>query len=76
MDIETKQNLLYNLRQMVEVSQNRGCWKASEMKDIGLTYQTLLQFIKEIENKLNPDQNQNQNSEHNTEHNTELIKEV
>ena len=31
-----------NIKQIIEVSQARGCWRAPEMHDIGNTYNTLL----------------------------------
>ena len=41
--------LIYgNMKQIIEVSQVRGCWKASEMKDIGITYETILQLIDKL----------------------------
>ena len=40
---------LINLKQMVEVSQNRGCWKAEEMKDIGITYNNVSEIVKQLQ---------------------------
>ena len=34
---------------MVEVSQNRGCWKAEEMKDIGITYNNVSEIVKQLQ---------------------------
>ena len=43
--------VLINLKQMVEVSQNRGCWKAEEMKDIGITYNNVSEIVKQLQAK-------------------------
>tara|TARA_Y100000389_G_C17281335_1_gene423111 strand:+ start:534 stop:800 length:267 start_codon:yes stop_codon:yes gene_type:complete len=41
--------VLINLKQIVEVSQSRGCWKAEEMKDIGLTYNNVSEVVKQLQ---------------------------
>ena len=41
--------LLINLKQIVEVSQSRGCWKAEEMKDIGITYNNVSEIVKQLQ---------------------------
>ena len=43
--------LLINLKQIVEVSQSRGCWKAEEMKDIGITYYNVSEIVKQLQAK-------------------------
>lgn len=43
--------LLINLKQIVEVSQSRGCWKAEEMKDIGITYNNVSEIVKQLQAK-------------------------
>ena len=53
MDLNTQLQILENCKQMIEISQNRGCWKAQEMKDIGLTYNSIVQFHKHIQEKIN-----------------------
>ena len=40
---------LINLKQIVEVSQDRGCWKAEEMKDIGITYNNVSEIVKQLQ---------------------------
>ncbi len=50
MDTIPQKQLLINLKQMIEVSQSRGCWKAPELRDIGITYNNLCNFIKSLEN--------------------------
>jgi len=49
--MESKNTLqtLINLKQMVEVSQSRGCWKAEEMKDIGITYNNVSKIVKQLQ---------------------------
>ena len=42
---------LINLKQIVEVSQSRGCWKAEEMKDIGITYNNVSEIVKQLQAK-------------------------
>ena len=50
MDTIPQKQLLINLKQMIEVSQSRGCWRAPELRDIGITYNNLCDFIKSLEN--------------------------
>ena len=49
--MESKNTLqtLINLKQIVEVSQGRGCWKAEEMKDIGITYNNVSEIVKQLQ---------------------------
>ena len=54
MDIETKKQILHNIKELIEVSQNRGCWKAPEMRSIGFTYEKLCLLIKEVDLEANP----------------------
>jgi hypothetical protein len=37
-----------NMKQIIEVSQQRGCWKASEMKDIGITYEIINKLVDKL----------------------------
>ena len=50
MDLTKQKQLLINLKQVIEVSQSRGCWKATELRDIGVTYNSLCSLLKELEN--------------------------
>ena len=52
MDLTQQTQLLVNLKQMIEVSHSRGCWKVQEMRDIGVTYNSLCNLLKELENAL------------------------
>jgi hypothetical protein len=42
---------LHNLKAMVEAAQSRGCWKAVELMDVGITYNRLCDMIKQYEDK-------------------------
>tara|TARA_Y100000389_G_scaffold75881_1_gene72515 strand:- start:2951 stop:3211 length:261 start_codon:yes stop_codon:yes gene_type:complete len=51
MESENMLQTLINLKQIVEVSQSRGCWKAEEMKDIGITYNNVSEIVKQLQAK-------------------------
>ena len=48
MALRIDSQLLTNLKQIIEVSQARGCWRAPEMSVIGNTYNTLCNILKEL----------------------------
>ena len=48
MSLRIDSQLLTNIKQIIEVSQARGCWRAPEMRDIGDTYNTLCNILKEL----------------------------
>ena len=48
MSLRIDSQLLTNIKQIIEVSQARGCWKAPEMSEIGKTYNTLCNILKEL----------------------------
>ena len=48
MSLRIDSQLLTNIKQIIEVSQARGCWRAPEMCDIGDTYNTLCNILKEL----------------------------
>ena len=50
MDLTKQKQLLINLKQMIEISQKRGCWEAQEMRDIGVTYNSLCSLLKQLGN--------------------------
>ena len=50
---------------MIEVSQSRGCWKVSELRDIGVTYNSLCKILKEL-GKLQNTQNTQEQQVHDT----------
>jgi hypothetical protein len=51
--MDKQQQIYENMKQIIEVSQQRGCWKASEMKDIGITYESILQKLTEVNDLVN-----------------------
>jgi len=51
--MDKQQQIYENMKQIIEVSQQRGCWKASEMKDIGITYESILQKLNELNDLVN-----------------------
>ena len=50
--MEEQKQIYENMKQIIEVSQQRGCWKASEMKDIGISYETITRFLKELDDTI------------------------
>ena len=52
MDLTTQKQILTNLKDIIEVAQGRGCWKAIEMKPVGETYTNFCKLIKEVDEKL------------------------
>ena len=48
MSLRIDSQLLTNIKQIIEVSQARGCWRAPEMREIGDTYNTLCNILREL----------------------------
>ena len=67
MDLTQQTQLLVNLKQMIEVSHSRGCWKVQEMRDIGVTYNSLCNLLKELENAQEPQLQESVENSGNTE---------
>ena len=42
--------MLQNVKQIIDVSKERGCWKDTELKDIGITYNNVCEIAKQLEN--------------------------
>ena len=42
--------MLKNVKQIIDVSKERGCWKDTELKDIGITYNNVCEIAKQLEN--------------------------
>ena len=40
--------MLKNVKQIIDVSKERGCWKDEELKDIGTTYYNVCEIIKQL----------------------------
>jgi len=38
--------MLKNVKQIIDVSKARGCWKDEELKDIGITYHNVCEIYK------------------------------
>lgn len=49
MDLVEQKNILEVFRQLIEMSQRRGCWMANEMEHIGATYNRIEMISKGIE---------------------------
>ena len=43
--------MLKNVKQIIDVSKARGCWKDEELKDIGITYHNVCEIYKQLEAK-------------------------
>ena len=52
MESESKNiiQMLKNVKQIIDVSKERGCWKDTELKDIGITYNNVCEIAKQLEN--------------------------
>ena len=52
MESESKNiiQMLKNVKQIIDVSKERGCWKDEELKDIGITYHNVCEITKQLEN--------------------------
>jgi len=43
--------MLKNVKQIIDVSKQRGCWKDEELKDIGITYHNVCEIYKQLEER-------------------------
>ena len=43
--------MLKNVKQIIDVSKARGCWKDEELKDIGITYHNVCEIYKQLEER-------------------------
>ena len=43
--------MLKNVKQIIDVSKARGCWKDEELKDIGITYHNVCEIYKQLQEK-------------------------
>ena len=41
--------MLKNVKQIIDVSKQRGCWKDEELKGIGITYHNVCEIYKQLE---------------------------
>jgi hypothetical protein len=51
MESESKNiiQMLKNVKQIIDVSKQRGCWKDEELKDIGITYHNVCEICKQLQ---------------------------
>ena len=51
MESESKNiiQMLKNVKQIIDVSKSRGCWKDEELKDIGITYHNVCEICKQLQ---------------------------
>lgn len=65
MDLEEQKNILDVFKQLIEMSQRRGCWMATEMEHIGMTYNRVNHIMNQIESyeKSNMDKEMNKEKE-------------
>jgi hypothetical protein len=41
--------MLKNVKQIIDVSKQRGCWKDEELKDIGITYHNVSEIVRQLQ---------------------------
>ena len=41
--------MLKNVKQIIDVSKERGCWKDEELKDIGITYHNVCEIVRQLQ---------------------------
>jgi hypothetical protein len=41
--------MLKNVKQIIDVSKERGCWKDEELKDIGITYHNVSEIVRQLQ---------------------------
>lgn len=53
MESESKNiiQMLKNVKQIIDVSKSRGCWKDEELKGIGITYHNVCEIAKQLQAK-------------------------
>ena len=69
MESESKNiiQMLKNVKQIIDVSKQRGCWKDEELKDIGITYHNVCEIYKQLQAKQAKDKESNNISKEITE---------
>lgn len=43
--------MLKNVKQIIELSKERGCWKDEELKEIGTTYHNVSEILKQLQER-------------------------
>lgn len=53
MESESKNiiQMLKNVKQIIDVSKARGCWKDEELKEIGITYHNVCEIVKQLQER-------------------------
>jgi len=53
MESESKNiiQMLKNVKQIIDVSKERGCWKDEELKEIGTTYHNVSEILKQLQER-------------------------
>ena len=41
--------MLKNVKQIIDVSKERNCWKDEELKDIGITYHNVCEIVRQLQ---------------------------
>jgi hypothetical protein len=44
--------MLKNVKQIIETSKERNCWKDEELKEVGTTYHNVCEILRKLENPL------------------------
>ena len=53
MESESKNiiQMLKNVKRIIEISKERGCWKDEELKDVGITYHNVCEIGRQLEER-------------------------
>ena len=43
--------MLKNVKQIIDLSKERGCWKDEELKEIGITYHNVCEIAKQLQER-------------------------
>jgi hypothetical protein len=43
--------MLKNVKNIIDLSKERGCWKDEELKEIGITYHNVCEILKQLQAK-------------------------
>ena len=44
--------MLKNVKQIIDVSKERGCWKDEELKDISITYHNVSEIVRQLQGEI------------------------
>ena len=53
MESESKNiiQMFKNMKQIIDISKQRGCWKDEELKDIGITYHNVCEILRQLQER-------------------------